>query len=225
MLNLSVNCWAGAFCCCASLMSVMIFCSELSAAGRATVTSTAPHKLMVPASTMSPTFLATGDASPVRFDSSAAVWPLANSASTGNCGRCLAKGESRIRLLAVYQAHRSYKFRHGAQALDFREEDHFSEKDTLVLERFALMATVAAREAVAQSGISFTGDLADHSGVITGTSVGGQFSEEQGYIRLYREKQPKVAPLTIPRMMSNAGASRISLEFGIHEPSYTVSTA
>jgi nodulation protein E len=61
--------------------------------------------------------------------------------------------------------------------------------------------------------------------VITGTSVGGQFSEEEGYIRLYRENNPRVAPLTIPRTMSNAGASRISLEFGIHGPSYTVSTA
>jgi nodulation protein E len=34
-----------------------------------------------------------------------------------------------------------------------------------------------------------------------------------------------VSPLTIPRTRSNAGASRISLEFGIHGPCYTVSTA
>jgi nodulation protein E len=134
------------------------------------------------------------------------------------------KGESRIRPLAD-PGKPPYRFAHGAQALDFRPEDHFTEKDILVLERFALMAAVAAREAVAQSGIVFKGDLADRSGVITGTSVGGQFSEEDGYIRLYRENNPRVAPLTIPRTMSNAGASRISLEFGIHGPSYTVSTA
>ena len=118
-----------------------------------------------------------------------------------------------------------YRFTHGAEALTFRAGDHFTEKDLLMLERFALMAAVAAREAVEQSGISFAGELADRSGVITGTSVGGQFSEEQGYVRLYRENVPRVAPLTIPRTMSNAGASRISLEFGIHGPSYTVSTA
>ncbi|MGH9581860.1 MAG: beta-ketoacyl-[acyl-carrier-protein] synthase family protein, partial [Bryobacteraceae bacterium] len=45
------------------------------------------------------------------------------------------------------------------------------------------------------------------------------------YKRLYRENMPRVAPLTIPRTMSNAGASRISLEFGIKGPAYTVSTA
>jgi nodulation protein E len=144
--------------------------------------------------------------------------------TVAECWPLLAKGESRIRPLAD-PGTPPYKFHHGAEALDFRPLDHFSEKDLLVLERFALMAAVAAREAVAQSGISFAGELGDRSGVITGTSVGGQFSEEDGYIRLYRENNPRVAPLTIPRTMSNAGASRISLEFGIHGPCYTVSTA
>jgi nodulation protein E len=118
-----------------------------------------------------------------------------------------------------------YKFRCGAEAQTFQPLDYFTEKDLLILERFAQMATVAAREAVAQSGIQFDSELGDRSAVITGSSVGGQFSEEEGYIRLYREKNPKVAPLTIPRTMANAGASRISLEFGIHGPAYTVATA
>lgn len=144
--------------------------------------------------------------------------------NVAECWPLIKTGETRIRPLAD-PGTPPYRFAYGAEALAFRAEDHFSEKDLVMLERFALMATVAAREAVAQSGVSFSGDLADRSGVITGTSVGGQFSEEQGYIRLYREKQPRVAPLTIPRTMANAGASRISLEFGIHGPSYTVSTA
>ncbi|HEY6986881.1 MAG TPA: beta-ketoacyl-[acyl-carrier-protein] synthase family protein [Bryobacteraceae bacterium] len=118
-----------------------------------------------------------------------------------------------------------YKFARGAQAIAFEPLDYFSEKDLLLLERFAQLAAVAAREAVAQSGLTFSGDLADRSAVITGSSIGGQFSEEDGYIRLYREKNPRIAPLTIPRTMSNAGASRISLEFGIHGPVYTISTA
>jgi nodulation protein E len=144
--------------------------------------------------------------------------------NVAECWPLIRNGTTRIRPLADPGVP-PYRFTHGAEALDFRAEDHFTEKDMLVLERFALLAAVAAREAVAQSGISFEGELSDRSGVITGTSVGGQFSEEQGYIRLYRENQPRVAPLTIPRTMSNAGASRISLEFRIHGPSYTISTA
>ena len=49
-------------------MSVTIFCSELSAAGRATTTSTAPQRLMVPASVMSPMFFdGRGFAGEIRF--------------------------------------------------------------------------------------------------------------------------------------------------------------
>ena len=118
-----------------------------------------------------------------------------------------------------------YKFSKGAEAWDFRPSDHFSEKDLIMLERFAQLATVAAREAVAASGLRFNGHLGDRTAVITGSSVGGQFSEEEGYQRLYREGNPRVAPLTIPRTMTNAGASRISLEFGIYGPTYTVATA
>lgn len=119
----------------------------------------------------------------------------------------------------------AYKFQVGAQALTFNPLQHFTEKDLIVLERFALLATVAAREAVNQSGLRSSASLSEDTAVITGTSVGGQFTEEEGYIRLYRENNSRVAPLTIPRTMSNAGASRISFEFGIHGPVYTISTA
>lgn len=118
-----------------------------------------------------------------------------------------------------------YRFTNGALAWGYNPADHFSDKELGMLERFAQFAAVAARQAVAQSGISFCGELADRAAVITGSSVGGQFSEEEGYKQLYRHNIPRVGPLTIPRTMSNAGASRISYEFGTKGPAYTISTA
>lgn len=140
------------------------------------------------------------------------------------CWKRLSAGESGIRLL-IDPGCPPYKSQYAAQAIFFNPLDYFTERDQLLLERFAQMAVVAAREAVAQSGIRWQGDLADDAAVITGSSVGGQFSEEEGYRRLYKEGNPRVAPFTIPRTMANAGASRISLEFGIHGPAYTVATA
>jgi nodulation protein E len=136
----------------------------------------------------------------------------------------ISRGESGIRPL-LDPGNPPYKFRQAAQAQSFQPLDQFTEKDLLFLERFALMATAAAREAVAQSGLDFAREVPDSSAVITGSSVGGQFSEEEGYFRLYRNNDTRVSPLTIPRTMANAGASRISLEFGIHGPAYTVATA
>ncbi|HEX6546269.1 MAG TPA: beta-ketoacyl-[acyl-carrier-protein] synthase family protein [Bryobacteraceae bacterium] len=118
-----------------------------------------------------------------------------------------------------------YKFQNGAVARSFDPRAHFEEKELSFLERFAQLAAVSAREAVRQSGLDFRAGLSEKSAVITGSSVGGQFAEEEGYLNLYRHNNPRVAPLTIPRTMSNGGASRISLEHGIQGPTYTISTA
>lgn len=144
--------------------------------------------------------------------------------TVAECWKRLAAGEGGIRQMRD-PGSPPYKFQNGAEACDFNPADHFTDKDLLILERFAQMAVVAAREAVAQSGIEFENSLADRTAIVTGSSVGGQFTEEEGYRRLYKENFPRVGPLTIPRTMSNAGASRISLEFGIHGPAYTISTA
>ena len=144
--------------------------------------------------------------------------------SVNECWQRLSAGVSGIRSLTDGGTP-PYKAQFAAEAVSFNPSEHFTDRDQLLLERFAQMAAVAAREAVAQSRISWQGDLADRSAVITGSSVGGQFSEEEGYRRLYKDGNPRVAPFTIPRTMANAGASRISLEFGIQGPVYTVATA
>ncbi len=119
-----------------------------------------------------------------------------------------------------------YKFRVGAEVRGYNPLRWFEEKDLLTIDRFAQFAAIAAREAVAQSGLVIADhQLADRTAVIVGTGVGGQVTEDEGYVRIYRAGVPKAAPLTIPRVMANAGASRISLEQGITGPVYTVSTA
>jgi len=55
--------------------------------------------------------------------------------------------------------------------------------------------------------------------------VGGQSTEDVGFHDVYKMGLNRVHPLTIPKTMANAGASHISMEFGITGPSYTISTA
>jgi nodulation protein E len=92
-------------------------------------------------------------------------------------------------------------------------------------DRFAQFALLAAREAVSDSGIEFTPELCARTAIITGTSVGGQNAQDAGFQELYGEGQERVHPLSIPRIMANAGACHIAMEFGITGPAYTISTA
>lgn len=117
------------------------------------------------------------------------------------------------------------RFRNGAEVKCYNANDHFSPKEADMIDRFAQFAVIAAREAVLQSGIEWTSDLRDSTAIVTGSCVGGQSTENQGFWDVYKMGKTRVHPMTIPKTMANAGASAISLEFGITGPAFTISTA
>jgi len=117
------------------------------------------------------------------------------------------------------------RIQNGAEVRDFDPAQHFEGAQVDLLDRFAQFALVAAREAVRDSGIEFTPELRQRTAVVTGSSVGGQNSQDSQFWAVYHNNSPRVHPLTIPRIMPNAGASHISMEFGISGPAFTISTA
>ena len=117
------------------------------------------------------------------------------------------------------------RFSNGAEVPGFDPSRYFEEKEIGLLDRFAQFGVVAAREAIAQAGIQWSDELRESTAIVTGSCVGGQTTEDEGFVNLYRNNIPRVNPLTIPRTMENAAASRISLETGVVGPTYTVSTA
>ena len=46
--------------------------------------------------------------------------------------------------------------------------------------------------------------LRSRAAIVTGSCYGGKTSEDAGFVALYRESQPRVNPMTIPRLMANA---------------------
>ena len=117
------------------------------------------------------------------------------------------------------------RFRNAAEVKGYVPEQHFPKQDLAFLDRFAQFALIAAEEAVAQSGIEWTEALREDAAVITGSSLGGRAAEEAGYWELFHHNRTRVHPLTIPLSMSNAGASHISMRYGLQGPTYTISTA
>ncbi|HUY81616.1 MAG TPA: beta-ketoacyl-[acyl-carrier-protein] synthase family protein [Acidobacteriaceae bacterium] len=136
----------------------------------------------------------------------------------------VSSGTSAIRpLTGAYVA--PIRFNNGAEFADYVPEEHFEAKDLNFMERFAQFAVIAAREAIASSGIEFSPELRESAAVITGSCLGGRPIEEAGYWELFHNGKNRVHPFTIPLSMANAGASHICMEFGLEGPSYTISTA
>jgi nodulation protein E len=117
------------------------------------------------------------------------------------------------------------RFKHAADVQGFVPEEHLPSKNLSLMDRFAQFAVVAAKEAVAHSGLELTPAMREDGVVVTGSCIGGRSAEEIGYRELYIHGRNRVHPLTIPLGMANAGASHISMHFGIQGPSYTISTA
>jgi nodulation protein E len=117
------------------------------------------------------------------------------------------------------------RFSNGAEVRNYSPTQYFDEKELSFLDRFAQFGVIAAREAIASAGIEWTEHLRESSAIVTGSCTGGQTTEDEGFVNLYRNNLPRVNPLTIPRTMENAAASRISLETGVVGPTYTISTA
>jgi beta-ketoacyl-acyl-carrier-protein synthase II len=99
------------------------------------------------------------------------------------------------------------------------------------LDRFTHLAVVAAREAIAQAGLTsedpdvITNIDPDRAGVVIGTGIGGGESWETEYARLTAEGPTRVSPLFVPRMLSNTAAGTIAIRTHARGPNLTVNTA
>jgi nodulation protein E len=112
-----------------------------------------------------------------------------------------------------------------AEVKDYDPLKFFDDREVSPLDRVAQFGVIAAREAVAQSGLKFDGGLSELTATIIGCGVGGQSTQDENYKRLYRDNAKRLHPLTIPRLMVNAPASHISMACGLRGPAFVVASA
>lgn len=117
------------------------------------------------------------------------------------------------------------RFHHAAEVPGFNPSDHFTDSQLIWLDRFTQLGLVAAREAIGDSGLSWSDELRARTGVVTGSCLGGMGTEDAFYVDIYRDGKTRCAPSAIPRIMSNAVASHVAMEQKFTGPTFTTSTA
>ena len=113
----------------------------------------------------------------------------------------------------------------GAAARDFDGADRFDRGALAFLDRTTQMALTAAAEATAQAGLAVDDALSPRAGVVMGTAMPGMETLDSNYRTVYETGKNRVHPFIVPRLMTNAGASQISMAHNLRGPAYTVSTA
>lgn len=119
-----------------------------------------------------------------------------------------------------------FKVSFGGEIKDFRAEEHFDSKDAKRMDRFCQFAVAATKKAIVQSGL----DLPNHPdsyrcGVIVGSGIGGLGEIEEQHAKLFDRGPGRVSPFMIPKLIVNAAAGNVSVEYGLRGPSSAIATA
>jgi len=139
----------------------------------------------------------------------AALW---NGVQSGACG---------IRPIANIPTDR-LAVSHAAEVIGFDPAAHFDSRRLTTIDRTSQLALVAAREAMA--GRSLAELEPARAGVILGAAI-GQETFDSSYKSLYGENAKRLHPMTVPRIMPNAPASHVSMEFGARGPCFATASA
>jgi nodulation protein E len=113
----------------------------------------------------------------------------------------------------------------GALVPEFDPECHFSSDDLTLLDRYSLLAVIAAREAAYDAGLCSGEDSITRAAAIIGSGCGGKHTDEATYDQLYKQRRSRAHPLTIPKGMPSAAASMVSKHLGIKGPTFALASA
>ena len=119
-----------------------------------------------------------------------------------------------------------FKTQFACEIKDWDPSEHFDRKEARKLDPYAQYGIVAARQAVAQSGLVESNPDPDRVGVIFGSGIGGLFTFQQEITAFAQgDGTPRFNPFFIPKMIGDICAGHISMEYGFRGPNYACVSA
>lgn len=108
---------------------------------------------------------------------------------------------------------------------DFDPAVYLGRRDARRRDRYQQFATVAGNEAMEQAGLKVTDENRERIGIVMGTGIGGiQTLVDQEHVRLEKGVR-RMSPFGITMIMPNGAAGMLAIDYGIHGPSTTITTA
>jgi nodulation protein E len=98
-------------------------------------------------------------------------------------------------------------------------------KVTAQLDPVSVFAVVATHEALADSGLVSDAKVLADAAIVYGGASGGNMTLEEAYSRILLRGQSTVHPLTIPKYMSSAPVSQLSMLYGVRGVAFAIASA
>ena len=98
-------------------------------------------------------------------------------------------------------------------------------KEVARLDPISLFALYATKEALGDAQLTPHSEALEDAAIVFGVSVGGLHTIDATYHRTYGRGANSVNPFTVPKLMTSAPPSQMSLHFGIKGLTYAVASA
>ena len=115
----------------------------------------------------------------------------------------------------------------AGQVRDFDASHVLDRKDLRRTDRYIQFGLVVAREAMDQAGLParLEGDLAERTGAILGTGLGGVGTLYDGMATNATRGPDRISPFLIPMGIPNVGSGQIAINFGMTGPNFATVSA
>ena len=132
-------------------------------------------------------------------------------------------GRSAIGTLVHSPLH-DLKTRTGAEIGELPEHG-IDRKQLVSMDRFSLLAVIAAREAMRQAGLASDETNTYRMGAVVGVGVCGWEAIEENYRALLLHGKNRAGIFTVPKVMPGAAAGQVSMSLGLRGPVFGVTSA
>lgn len=137
--------------------------------------------------------------------------------------RAMREGRSGIGPIENADLH-EVKIKIGAE-IKALPEHGIEHRRLVTMDRYSLLAVIAAGEALMQAGLSVTGENASRIGAAVGVGVCGWEAIETSYRTVFLEGKNRVGIFTVPRVMPGAAAGQVSMVHGLTGPVFGTTSA
>ena len=150
------------------------------------------------------------------------VSPVGN--NVNDTWQALLAGKSGAAPITAFDAS-AHKTRFAAEVKGFDPVALFGTRDARKMDRFTQLATAAALEAIAQSGLTIDESNRDRVGILIGSGIGGVLTLIEQYEVMRQRGPDRVSPFLIPMMISDGAAGNIAIRVGARGPNMSLATA
>ncbi len=137
----------------------------------------------------------------------------------------LISGRSGVRRVDDLVDLRDIEVKIGATVQGFDPLDYMDKKRARRIDRSAQFALAASKLALYDANLSPGSITSSRASVIAGTGIGGLQTMEENFASLTEYGPRRVSPFFVPRLMPNAVAGEIAIEYGMRGPSFGIVSA